>query len=264
METYISSTRKSLLDANHLSDFDRLWEYDGEWFEDPNHDRNGWSGVNHVVLQSADGTELGLFLKRQQNYVRRTLMHPFSGESTFACEFRALRYLMKRGVPVPRPVFFGEQPSDEGRKAILITEELLGYQPLDAALAELVSEHRFTRRLRRQIIKCVAVAVRKLHLARIQHRALYPKHVFLNLEADKPQAVFIDLEKARIKWLPIMRTLQDLATLNRDVEIISNTERLYFLQSYYGVERLKRWQKWVCKLLVRRTAKRKKAKTKHH
>ncbi|CAG0957415.1 Protein InaA [Methylophilaceae bacterium] len=247
---------KGLLDANQLGDFDRLWDYRSEWFETPNDDRNGWSGVNRLLLALPDGEQLGFFLKRQQNYVRRTFFHPFTGESTFACEFRTISYLLNRGVPVPRPVFFDEKSSSEGLKAILVTEELVGYRPLDAVLDAWFTQPGSPIKAKRALIGSVAQAVKKLHYARIQHRALYPKHLFVNVtRPESPDVVIIDLEKARIKLMPIMRTLQDLSTLNRRMDGLSKVNRLYFFKQYYGVARLGFWTKLVCKLILWRSRK---------
>jgi tRNA A-37 threonylcarbamoyl transferase component Bud32 len=256
LQSYISSKRKTLLDANHLGSFETLWRYQSEWFEAPNDDRNGWSGVNRLSLSSPDGESLGVFLKRQQNYVRRTFLHPFTGESTFTCEFRTMRFLLKRGVPVPKPVFFDEKPSVNGLQAILMTEELVGYRPLDVVIEELFNRPDAKLRAKRVLIASVAKAVHKLHYARIQHRALYPKHLFVNIEnPENPDVVIIDLEKARIKLMPLMRTLQDVSTLNRRLSDLSRTHRLYFFKHYCGVDKLGPWTKLVCRLLLWRSHK---------
>ncbi len=261
MHTFISSERKRLLDDNQLSDFDHLWEYRSDWFETPNQDRNGWSGVNRLSLKSSGGDTLAVFLKRQQNYVRRTFLHPFTGESTFACEFRNIRFLLKHGVPVPKPVFFDEKSTVEGLQAILMTEELTDYRPLDEVIDEISQQRAGVRKIKQALIRSVAQAVHKLHYARIQHRALYPKHLFINMtDPDNPDKVIIDLEKARIKFLPIMRTLQDLGTLNRDLHHLSNTERLYFFKQYYGIDTLGFWTKLVFNLIRKRSIKRAKSK----
>lgn len=256
MQSYISSKRKTLLNVNHLGSFETLWGYQSEWFEAPNDDRNGWSGVNRLSLSSPDGESLGVFLKRQQNYVRRTFLHPFTGESTFTCEFRTMRFLLKRGVPVPKPVFFDEKPSAKGLQAILMTEELVGYRPLDVVIEELFNRPDTTLKAKRALIASVARAVHKLHYARIQHRALYPKHLFVNMEnSENPDVVIIDLEKARIKLMPLMRTLQDVSTLNRRLSDLSRTHRLYFFKHYCGVDKLGPWTKLVCRLVLWRSHK---------
>lgn len=261
LHAFISSERKNLLDANQLGDFDHWWECRSDWFEAPNNDRNGWSGVNRLSLKSSDGELLAVFLKRQQNYVRRTFLHPFTGESTFACELKTILFLLKHGVPVPKPVFFDERATEEGLQAVLVTEELRNYHPLDEVVQALSEERKGSRAMKKALIASVAKAVHKLHHARIQHRALYPKHLFVNItDPENPDTVIIDLEKARIKFLPIMRTLQDLGTLNRDLHQLSNTGRLYFFKQYYGINQLGLWTKLVFRLIRKRSIKRAKSK----
>src|SRR5690606_7319378 len=116
--------------------------------------------------------------------------------------------------------------------------------------------------LKKALIRSVALAVHKLHYARIQHRALYPKHLSVKVtDTGMVDTVIIDLEKARIKFLPIMRTLQDLGTLNRDVLQLSNTQRLYFFKHYYGIEKLTPWSKLVFRLIRKRSIQRAKSKS---
>ncbi len=256
MQAYISPTLKNQLEANQLGDFDHLWNYRGEWFESPNQDRGGWSGVNRLVLDLPDGGQLGLFLKRQQNYVRRTFLHPFSGVATFACEFKTIMHLQRHGVPVPTLAFFQQRSSKEGTQALLMTEELLGYRSVDCVAAEVLLNPAYTHRQKQVAITCAAKAVRSMHKARVQHRALHSKHLLINMvNPDVPKAVIIDFEKARIKLFPVTRSLRDLATLNRDITGLSRTTRLYFFKQYLGVEKHGFWSKLLCRLVISRSRK---------
>lgn len=257
MQTYISPDVKNLLEANQLHDFEHFWNYRGEWFESPNHGRGGWSGVNRLALKSPQGNELGLFLKRQQNYIRRTFLHPFSGVSTFSCEFETIRHLFESGVGVPKLVFFSEQRSDDGMQAILVTEELHGYRALDEVAREVLFDPATTRAQKNALIKSAALTVRKLHDAGVQHRALHPKHLMVNMQnPDAPSSVVIDFEKARPKFFAIRRALRDLSTLNRDLPFVDSKTRLCFLKHYLGVSRLSFSQKILCRLIFRRSRKR--------
>jgi aminoglycoside phosphotransferase (APT) family kinase protein len=253
VQTFISSTLKSRLEANQLGNFEQLWNYRGEWFEAPNYDRGGWSGVNRLILDIPGGGQLALFLKRQQSYVRRTFLHPLSGVTTFFCEYEMIRCLQSRGVPVPTLVFFGQKSSADGAQAILVTEELLGYQSIDCVVKEVLLNPAYSRKQIQAVIACAAKAVRSLHDARVQHRALHSKHLLVNLDA--PRAAIIDFEKARIKLFPISRTRRDLATLNRDIVGLSRSTRLYFFKQYLGVEKLGFWSKLLCRLVISRSRK---------
>ncbi len=212
--------------------------------------------MNRLVLDMPDGGQLGLFLKRQQNYIRRTFLHPFSGVATFSCEYKTISHLRDHGVPVPTLVFFDQKSSTEGAQAILMTEELLGYRSADRMAAEVLLNPAYTRKQKQAVITCAAKAVRSLHDARVQHRALHSKHLLVNMvNPDAPKAVIIDFEKARIKLFPLSRTRRDLATLNRDIGGLSRTTRLYFFKQYLGIEKLGFWSKLLCRLVISRSRK---------
>jgi serine/threonine protein kinase len=253
LKDYIHKDYAQCLAANRLNTFDLVWAYQQDWFEAPNNRRGGWSGVGRLKLSSDEGT-FKIFLKRQENHQRRTLRHPFTGEPTFTCEFRALMYLQKRGVPVPVPVFFGERTDYGQARAILMTQELVGFKSLEDVTNELFSGAKANVSVQRQILRGTALAVKSMHAARILHRSLYPKHLFVRWPSEAvPEVVLIDLEKSRIKWLPTIRTVYDLATLNRRTAHWSRTSRMYFFLQYLGVRRLNRRQKLLCHLILRRS-----------
>ncbi len=238
MSPYISPEHRSLLAASHLASFDDVWALKAEWFEEPNVRRGGWSGVCRIVVPRADGSELGLFLKRQENHQRRDWRHPVRGEPTFAREFRMLRYLQDKGVPAPRPVFYGSAVVGGDARGILMTEELAGYRPLDAVTTELFAAGRPPLAAQRALLRAAAGIVRALHAAGVQHSSLYPKHIFVRMrEGADPDAALIDLEKSRTTLLSKRRMLHDLDALNRHAEHWSRSARLYFLCRYLGLER---------------------------
>lgn len=257
MQVFVSKTFRHVLASHHLDGFEQLWRYRGDWFESPNQGRGGWSGVNRLVLERQDDAPLGLFLKRQQNYIRRTLRHPFSGVATFFCEYRNIRHLAGRGVPVPKLAYFAQKFSQQGIQAILMTEELSGYRSTDRIATEVLNHPAHTRGQKLAAIACAASAVRAMHAAGVQHRALHAKHLLVNMDKpDAPKAVIIDFEKARIKRLFLLRGLRDLATLNRDVTGPGNMARLYFFKQYLGIDKLGPWSKFLCRMVIRRSRKR--------
>ena len=204
MQTFISPEHKTLLEHNQLDSFGKAWTYEADWFEEPNSRRGGWSGVGRLVLADLEGKALGVFLKLQENHLRRTFWHPLHGEPTFACEFRTMQYLAARGVAVPKPVFFAQQQQDSNSRAILMTEELVHFSPLETVTEEIFLNGKTTLAIKRSILRGVATTVGKMHAAGIQHRSLYPKHLFVKKNPDGTlDARFIDLEKTR--WLPFRR-----------------------------------------------------------
>lgn len=257
---FIAPQHQNTLALNQLAEFDAIWNVKVDWFEAPNERRGGWSGVGRMQLKTATEASLGVFLKRQENHERRTLMHPIKGEPTFACEFKMMQYLAKHQVPSLKAVAFGQRNFNGSMQALLMTEELVGFIPLEQAVGQLFSEKRPTLSVQKTLIKQVAFTVSKLHQSGVQHRSLYPKHLFVDT-LNVQDAVVIDLEKSRTKLLPFMRTFYDLSTLNRHSEHWSRTARLYFYKQYLGVNKLNLWQKFVLKMIAKRSSRKKTHKT---
>lgn len=258
LSEYLNPDYRNCLEFNHLHHFDQLWNYRANWFEEPNNRRGGWSGVGRLELSSPGQNEVGLFLKRQEGHQRLTFRHPFRGEPTFSCEFNMMCYLREHGVPAPVPVFFGERIVEKRPQAILMTEELKGYRSLEEVTDELSRQGAPSLSLKRGILRAVADTVSKLHGARIQHRSLYPKHLFVRLIATGgAEVTVIDLEKSRVKLIPAIRSVYDLATLNRHARFWSRSDRIYFLHQYFGVPRLTQWQRLLCGLIIKRSNRRK-------
>lgn len=257
MAAFIAPEREQLLKLNHLGSFDEIWQRQAEWFEAPNERRGGWSGVCRLGLELPGGGQIGVFLKRQENHRRLTLCHPIQGEPTFAREFRMLRYLDAQKVPTPQVVFFGKQVVDGKLCGILMTEELAGFRPLDVVTEEMlkgVASSHSSMAAQRQLLRSVALTVRKLHDAKIHHRSLYPKHLFVRQRSGvAPEVVVIDLEKSRTKLISMLRTYYDLATLNRHAKLWSKANRLFFFKQYMGIKKLTPWAKFLCRCIIRRT-----------
>lgn len=253
MALFISPERRSLLEANHLGSFDDAWVFKAAWFEEPNARRGGWSGVCRIALPLPEGGELGVFLKRQENHQRRTWRHPIDGEPSFACEFRMLRYVEAHAVPAPRPLFFGSAIGEGKPRGILMTQELAGYRPLDVVMRELFADGAPPLVRKRLLLRKVAGLVRQMHDARVMHRSLYPKHLFVRWDdGAEPEVAVIDLEKSRTTLIAAVRTVYDLATLTRHSDYWSRSDRLYFLLHYLGLQRLTPWARRLCRWIVKR------------
>ena len=235
MQSTISPQYQPLLQQHQLAGFEQLWRYEGDWFEPPNRERGGWSGVNYIELADATGKLQGFYLKRQQAHMRRTLRHPFVGEPTFVREFEILQHLSKHHVPTPKLVFFGSQQD----KAILLTEALTGFMAADDWLKRHanISIHQ-----QRTLMRALANAVRQLHQAGVQHRSLYLKHLFVRENiagftenSDSFEVATIDFEKSRITAFIAWFRFSDLITLHYRAVNISASNKLAFFKQYFGV-----------------------------
>lgn len=255
MRTFIASKFSEVLSKNQLDTFDKVWEYKANWFEAPNERRGGWSGVGRIVIKQNDGSDVGAFLKKQDKHCRTSFMHPIHGVPTFQREFEMMQYLAERAVNAPEVLFFGRNPNGD-LKTTLMTKELAGFIPLEEVTESLFACARPTISEQRPIVRAVALFARQLHGVKIQHRSFYPKHLFVNgVDAKTLQIAVIDLEKSRVNWLPAMRTLIDLATLNRHAKYWSRGRRMSFYLQYLGIKRLTPYAKWLCRMIIKRSSR---------
>ena len=239
MDDYLAPGWQEILQHNRLSSFEALWTLEADWFEPPNQRRGGWSGVARVSLELPEGGEIHLFLKRQENHLRKSWRHPFRGEPTFRAEARNLRLLERHAVAAPQLVLYQERMGDQGWQVVLATRELEGQQPLDRLIEQWHAEGwSASRELRRALIPEVAALLRRFHRLRQAHNALHAKHIFI--DPPRRRATLIDLEKMRPRLTRRQAMLRDLDTLNRRTARISRSDRLRFLLAYLGKERVDR------------------------
>ncbi|MBX9676823.1 MAG: lipopolysaccharide kinase InaA family protein [Methylotenera sp.] len=247
MQSTHSPQYQPLLQQYQLARFEQLWNYQGDWFEPPNRERGGWSGVNYIELADEAGVKHGFYLKRQQAHMRRTWRHPIAGEPTFVREFEILQHLSKYNVATPKLVFFGSQQD----KAILLTEALIGFVAADEWLK---SHADISINKQRVLMRALAVAVHNLHQARVQHRSLYLKHLFVKekkgvVQEDIFEVATIDFEKSRItafiRWL----RLADLITLHYRTADLRAGNKLTFFKQYFAIQHLTPFYKALCRYL---------------
>ena len=231
MNDYLASGWREIFRHNGLEGFEDFWNLEADWFEPPNQRRGGWSGVARVVLRRPGGGEAAIFLKRQENHIRKSWRHPLRGEPTFRAEARNLRLLEHRGVEAPQMVLYAERRTPGGWQVVLATEELAGQRPLDVLIERWHEEGwAAARPLRRALIPEVAALLRRFHALRQAHNALHAKHIFID-EANC-RATLIDLEKMRPRLTRRQAMLRDLDTLNRRTFRINRSDRLRFLLAY--------------------------------
>lgn len=190
-----------------MDSFSAWWQLSITWLEPPNEERGGWSGVGRWMMPGEPSEHRLLYVKRQQNHTRFSLWSPWHGTPTFAVEYQMLRYLQKKNILVPHVAYAGVRDSAEGRQAILVTQALVGFIDLE----QWMKDH--TLASAPELIAAVARAIRQLHAAGIQHRALYPKHLFVRATDEGYEIAFIDLEKAQPMWLPVWQRWRDIRQL---------------------------------------------------
>ncbi|THK41039.1 inaA protein [Methylophaga sp. SB9B] len=207
-----------------VSKFDQLWALPHNWFDKPNKARGGWSGVTQNSMHSLQG-DINVFIKRQQNYVSRTLLHPFSGVPTFEKELNNILLLKTIDIPTLEPIFFGKQAD----KAILVTKALDGYSSLDNIDPDSLSAPE-----KRSLLAKLARLTRKMHKLHYMHNCFYPKHIFVKLRDNGEWSIrLIDLEKLRWRFSAYFAMKRDLSTFNRHADKRwTIKDRLYFFKNY--------------------------------
>lgn len=194
-----------------FTDFDSWWRQPLPWLEPPNEERGGWSGVSLLTLKQPTGELSNLYVKRQHNHTRRTWRHPVRGVPTFMLEYHALMQLQALGIRVPKVIYFGMREQAGAQQAILVTQALEGYVSLDQ-----LHPVQLTPTQLNELALQVGQTLRGLHAVGWQHRAMYPKHLFVawpitaTVDTPTPLCALIDLEKARTMYGLFWQQFTDL------------------------------------------------------
>ncbi|MHC6223596.1 lipopolysaccharide kinase InaA family protein [Pseudomonas sp. X10] len=223
MTDYLDSADGALLQRHGLNDFDALWALQLDAVDEPNTGRGGWSSVYRLELEGK-----GYYLKRQSDYLTRTLHRPF-GEPTFAREFRNISRYRKLRIPALQAVFYGERKVDGQHRAILMTRALDDWSDLESLLGQWPQ---LDADQREAILQACGRLARTLHAAGQLHGCFYPKHIFLRARSDGWQAQLIDLEKTRPLLFGMRDRLKDLEPLLRRAGAWSEADVRTLLAAY--------------------------------
>ena len=223
------------LKKQQLATPEALWAYEGDWFETPNQKRGGWSGVNYLALNGQ-----GFYLKRQENYQRRSWRHPFVGEPTYVREYEMLRYLQNKSVQTPELVYFAKNL----HQSVMMTAELAGFVPADQWLSANSNQDK------KPLLSALAHAVKALHRTGVQHRALFLKHLFVQPMDGGFEVAMIDFEKARRTPLIGFSWVFDVKRCLQRASQLSKEDKRYFLQQYWQTNTFSWWQQQLSNWLI--------------
>jgi len=236
MSEYFGDNWKETLIANNLVSFDQLWDLKAEWFEEPNIRRGGWSGVVKIDLDTPNGKK-GVFIKRQENHITKTPFHPIKGRPTFEREFNNILRLRKHKLPTLTPVYFAKRTINGDLQAILITEELSGYMPLESD--DFQSGKAFkNKEHKHRLFKSVANVLRDMHHHHYQHNCFYLKHIFVKPVDDSWDVKIIDLEKLKWSFIKNKAIYRDLLTLHRHAQSWSKKDHIAVFRYYVEESKL--------------------------
>ncbi|WP_025130420.1 lipopolysaccharide kinase InaA family protein [Pseudomonas sp. PH1b] len=223
MTDFLASEERALLERHGLGTFDQLWAAKLHAVDEPNTSRGGYSTVFRLDLEGQ-----GFYLKRQSNYLTRTLHRPF-GEPSFAREFRNIRRYQQMGIPALQAVFFGMRKVAGESRAILLTRALDGWDDLDALL---LRWEQLDEAQRQAVLKACGLLARQLHGLRQVHGCFYPKHIFLQASGEGYLAQLIDLEKTRPLLFGQRDRVKDLEPLLRRASVWRPDEVRSLLAAY--------------------------------
>lgn len=223
MTDYLASADLALLKRHGLNDFEALWALQLEAVDEPNTGRGGWSSVYRLELEGK-----GYYLKRQSNYLTRTLHRPF-GEPTFAREFRNISRYQKLHIPALQAVYYGERKHNGEHRAILMTRALDDWGDLESLLGQWSQLDEVAQA---GILKACGQLARTLHGAGQVHGCFYPKHIFLRQRREGWEAQLIDLEKTRPLLFGMRDRLRDLEPLLRRATVWGAAEVRQLLAAY--------------------------------
>ncbi|MDX2354463.1 lipopolysaccharide kinase InaA family protein [Stutzerimonas xanthomarina] len=197
------------------STFQRWWNTQGEWVEEPNQRRAGESGVQRIRLR--DPQQPLLYCKRQIGHLYRSWLHPF-GRPTVLRELQALQAIGRLGVRVPEVVYCGTRQQAGQWQALLVTAELEGFISLEDWYQQGLGE-RFGTAVQERMLAAVGISLGCIHQAHWQHGCCYPKHIFLKVHGEGDAAgvdvALLDLEKSRRRLRRTAAARHDLCQLRR-------------------------------------------------
>lgn len=249
MKHYIADKWRDILVFNDLDSYEKVWALEAAWFEEPNYCRGGWSGASRVELKLPLGGKVGVFLKRQEDHVTRTLLHPLRGIPTFTREFEIITAFQKYSIGSLDVMFFGRWKSQGHQRSFIMTEELAGYVPLSSDEYKMGGKFLSTDKQKIDLFKKLSTLMHVMHQHNFQHGCFYPKHVFVKQECNGGVDLrVIDLEKAKKLFTKNRAIFRDLDTLLRHSNGWNDEDKLEFFKVYQGESELSKkshqlWEK---------------------
>lgn len=226
-----------------MTDFDAWWQLPRTWFEEPNREGGGWSGVSRHEFPMPDGGTLAVFVKRQENYFMKRRLGRWLKITSLMRETRNLRRVAALGIGVAPELYFGTRRVGRDIQSVLVLQALDDYVALDTLVADWavgLGSFAQQRRVARELGRVVA----RLHAARLCYNALYPKHIYVHrawlagTDTADSSIRFIDLERVKRSWSQAACLREDLEKLNRHCGHLPAGLRLAFYLAYRGITRL--------------------------
>ena len=210
-----------------LEEFQRWWDTEGDWVEEPNERRKGMSGVQRI---ERDGKTL--YVKRQVMHLFHSLRYPF-GRPTIVREIQVINELSAAGVIVPK-IVYGKALQINGEwRALLVTEDMKDFVCIGDWYTQKQNQA-CEPEVMNELLKQIAVAFKKMHSVNRQHGCCYVRHIYVKSHGDV-QAGFLDLEKSRRRWVREKAVQHDFKQLEKYLEPIPTEDWLRVKEHYYSL-----------------------------
>ena len=260
---YLNDQWKSTLETMGMQSFDDWWQLDAKAAEAPNTkagDLAAWSKVS--VIKAPNGKTI--YVKRQQNFYPNNLLQKWRKELTFEREYVNYQKIRAAGIPTYELVYFASRKQDGYRQAVYVAEGLEGLVSLENIDRHWQKNGWPPKEDRRKLLRRVLQTVQEMHQKGILHNALSPRHLFFNLSPDRPYEIpdeidfrLIDFERLKDRKPNSDKGVtRDLFTLYRRGANWPNSDRIWFLKQYLGIDKLDARAKAIIHRFIREAERR--------
>lgn len=196
-----------------------------------------------LELTDDTGQKIVLYLKRYGSHSiaallkRRLIRRNRAAAAVF--DFAAGVNLAEKGVPVARPISYGQQSNWLGEKhSFVIFEELPNADALERLLPRLSEQQKQYKLLRdkNELVRQIALLIRRLHENGFYHRDLYLSHIFLCRDRyDNERLCLIDLQRVFRPLIYSQRwRVKDLAQFYFSArDYFNETDMTNFFKAYF-------------------------------
>lgn len=218
-EQYIE---EDFLAGHGLKEFDDFWQLPRTYIDDVNYRRGGWGAVSKLTL--ADGSsQKTYYVKRQENQFRYSLGRPL-GALTYEHEVFAVLRNKSLHLAANNLVCWGVRRGADTTRGLIVSREIPA-----PSLSDIIASRPDWQALEPVLHRCGSQLL-LMHQSAIQHGALYPKHIFLDLMSGDTQ--LIDFERARRRGSVRNAIKSDIKQLIKRLDGMPSRARSALLSAY--------------------------------
>lgn len=210
--------------SQDVPSFEQVWSLSGVIVEAANNRRGGHSEVLRLELDN--GSSGTIYLKRQCNQLRRSLRSGLRAHPTYWFERQFIHVANDVCSLGPDLLCYGESREPGQYRALLVVDALDNFCALDELLQQPLEDED-----RRICFVNLGIAVRRLHTHRIEHGALYLKHIFAG-PAPHRTIRLIDFERSRFRYSESAARRYDLERFFRRAQQLTLEDRNNFEEGY--------------------------------